>query len=135
MAAGADQRKTTDTTAAIVRMPQIVVPDGTSIEPLVLMRLTAALAVTLLLAACRGERVPRDYQNTPPAVTHPVTSSQQTPTAHGLPGPSPEPSTGVEGKALPREPKLKDQAPVTDTQHQTQTGGTTVTGTHLRARP
>jgi hypothetical protein len=111
------------------------VPDGTCIEHDALMRITIVLAAAALLAACRGERVPRDYQNTPPAVTHPVTSSQQTPTAHGLPGPAPEPSSGVEGKALPREPKLKDQAPVTDTQHQTQTGGTTVTGTHLRARP
>ena len=108
------------------------------------MRLTAALAVTLLLAACRGERVPRDYQNTPPAVTHPVTSSQQTPTAHGLPGPSPEPSTGVEGKSLAPAKKLKDQAPsgtepgppATNSQHMTQTSGAAVTtGTHLAMRP
>src|SRR5258708_16238781 len=127
MAAGAVQRKTTETTAAIVRMPQIVVPDGTSIEPLVLMRLTAALAVTLLLAACRGERVPRDYQNTPPAVTHPVTSSQQTPTAHGLPGPSPQPSTGVEGKTTPENPKLKDPAPAPGTATGTVTGTVTRT--------
>ena len=99
------------------------------------MRITIALAAAALLAACRGERVPRDYQNTPPAVTHPVTSSQQTPTAHGLPGPAPEPSKGVEGPNPPPKPKLKDQAPATDSQHQTQTGGAAVTGTHLAARP
>jgi hypothetical protein len=95
------------------------------------MRFTAALAAALLLAACRGERVPRDYQNTPPAVTHPVTSSQQTPTAHGLPGPSAEPSSGVEGKSQAPPAKLKDQAPsnkepgppTTDSRHVTQTSG------------
>ncbi len=107
------------------------------------MRLPVALAVALLLVACRGERVPRDYQNTPPAVTHPVTSSQQTPTAHGLPGPSPEPSTGVEGKRLPPPAKLKDQAPThgarttrDEGQNVTPASGTSVTtGTHLAARP
>lgn len=96
------------------------------------MRITIALAAAVLLAACRGEKVPRDYQNTPPAVTHPVTSSQQTPTAHGLPGPSPEPSTGAEGKITAQNPKLKDQAPVTGTATGTLTGTATgtVTTTH-----
>jgi len=60
------------------------------------MTLIAALAV--LLVACRGEKTPRDYQNEPPAMTHPVNSSTQTPTANGMPGPAPEPSTGAEGK-------------------------------------
>ena len=117
-------------------MARIVVPDGTCIELAILMRITSAAVVTLaLLAACRGERVPRDYQNTPPAVTHPVTSSQQTPTAHGLPGPAPEPSKDVEGKSPNPLPKMKDQAPVTDSQHQTQTSGTARTGTRLAVRP
>jgi hypothetical protein len=120
------------------------VPDGTSIELTSSMRVTVAIAAAVLLAACRGERVPRDYQNTPPAVTHPVTSSQQTPTAHGLPGPSAEPSTGVEGKSQAPPARLKDQAPsstepappVTNTQHVTQTSGAAVTtGTHVAARP
>lgn len=79
--------------------------------------------------------MPRDYQNTPPAVTHPVTSSQQTPTAHGLPGPGPEPSKGVEGKSPAPPEKLKDTPPVTDSQHETQTTATAVTGTRLGARP
>src|SRR5260221_13357648 len=121
--------------AIVCRMRRIVVPDGTCIERTALMRIAIALAAAALLAACRGERVPRDYQNTPPAVKHPVTSSQQTPTAHGLPGPAPEPSTGVEGKSLAPPKKLKDQAPsgaepgppAPNSQHVTQTCGAAVT--------
>src|SRR5436305_14870 len=46
------------------------------------MRITIiAASVLLLLSACRGEKPPRDYQNAPPAMTHPPTSSAQTPTA------------------------------------------------------
>ena len=84
------------------------------------MRTSAVLSAVVLLAACRGERVPRDYQNNPPAMTHPVTSSQGTPTAHGMPGPSPEPSKGAEGANITSKPSsaipastLKDQPPVT----------------------
>jgi hypothetical protein len=33
-------------------------------------------------------------------MTHPVTSSAQTPTAHGMPGPAPEPSSGAEGRTV-----------------------------------
>jgi hypothetical protein len=80
------------------------------------------LAVAIFLTACRGQKVPRDYQNNPPAATHPVTSSQQTPTAQGLPGPAPEPAKGVEGKSnskpvspIPPSTTLKDQAPATKT--------------------
>jgi len=67
----------------------------------------------VLIAACRGEKVPRDYQNEPPAMTHPVNSSTQTPTAHGMPGPAPEPSHGAEGNTQkpvgpsPLAPKTK----------------------------
>ena len=64
----------------------------------------AASAALLLLAACRGERPPRDYQNSPPAMTHPATTSSQTPSAHGMPGPAPEPSKGAEGKNVGRKP-------------------------------
>ena len=83
-------------------------------------RSIAALALAAaLLAGCRGEPVPRDYQNNPPAATHPVTSSSETPTAHGMPGAAPEPSQGAEGinvtrqpaTALPPTATLKDQAP------------------------
>ena len=76
-------------------------------------------------------------------MTHPVTSSSDTPTAHGMPGPAPEPNKGVEGKNVTRKPEgpipptstLGDQPPVTDSQHATQTTSTAVTGTHLATPP
>ena len=107
------------------------------------MRRILCLAV-VALAACRGERVPRDYQNNPPAMTHPVTKSSDTPTAHGMPGPAPQPSKGAEGSNVTRQPTsatsstytISDQAPATtDTQHATQTGGRAVTGTQLKVKP
>lgn len=108
------------------------------------MRPITCLAAVVLLAACRGEKVPRDYQNNPPAMTHPVTKSSDSPTAHGMPGAAPEPSKGAEGLNPTRQPTspipptntIHDQAPsTTDTQHATQTGGAAVTGTHLAAPP
>ncbi len=90
----------------------------------------AAAATFLLLGACRGEKVPRDYHNAPPAMMHPANSSAQTPTAHGMPGPAPEPSKGAEGANLTQKPvspvpaseKLGNQAPSTT--------GTATTATH-----
>jgi len=102
------------------------------------MRRIVCLAAVAALAACRNEPIPRDYQNNPPAMTHPVTKSSDTPTAHGMPGPAPEPSKGVEGKSVAQQPTLPDQAPTpstTDTQHATQTGGRAVTGTQLHVKP
>src|SRR4051812_35431399 len=117
--------------------------------PSLLAVLLAVLIAVLLFSACRGEPAPKDYQNTPPAVTHPATTSSQTPTANGLPAPGPEPSTGVEGKTtLPVTPgtttTIKDQAPsaadtasetggppLKNSPHATQTTSTAVTGTHL----
>lgn len=108
------------------------------------MRRIAILAAVAALAACRGEKIPRDYQNNPPAMTHPVTKSSDTPTAHGMPGAAPEPSKGAEGQNPSRQPTsataptvtLGDQAPsTTDTQHATQTGGRAVTGTQLKVKP
>ena len=64
----------------------------------------AASAALLLLAACRGEPAPRDYQNNPPAMTHPPTTSSQTPAANGMPGAAPEPSKGAEGKNVGGKP-------------------------------
>jgi hypothetical protein len=69
-----------------------------------LRRALAASAALLLLAACRGEPTPRDYQNNPPAMTHPPTTSSETPTAHGMPGAAPEPSTAAEGKNTQGKP-------------------------------
>ena len=107
------------------------------------MRRVAVAALVVAVAACKGEKPPRDYQNEPPAMTPPVTSSSDTPTAHGMPGPAPEPNKGVEGKNVTRKPAspipptstLGDQPPVTDSQHATQTTSTAATGTHLATPP
>lgn len=103
----------------------------------------ALAAVVLSLLACKGEAPPRDYQNNPPAMTHPVTSKAQTPAQNGMPAPSAEPSSGAEGPSAPYKAKdptaptttLKDQSPSTDNQHSTQTSGTVVTGTSLATKP
>ena len=58
-------------------------------------------AIIAALAGCRGEPVPRDYQNAPPAMTHPADSKEQTPTAGGGGQAPPEPTAGVEGTAGP----------------------------------
>jgi hypothetical protein len=87
------------------------------------MRISAAIAFLFILA-CQREAPPRDYQNNPPAMTHPVTTSSQSPTAHGMKPAAPEPSKGVEGKNVVRKPitpvppptlTLKDQPPATTT--------------------
>ncbi|HEY3054802.1 MAG TPA: hypothetical protein VGK31_02605 [Thermoanaerobaculia bacterium] len=87
------------------------------------MRRLSATILVMALASCRGEPVPRDYQNAPPAMTHPPQKKSETPTQHGMPGPAPEPSTGVEGKNITRKPtapvpptpKVKDQPPAVTT--------------------
>lgn len=78
-----------------------------------------AVILVLALAACRGENPPRDYQNAPPAATHPAQTREESPAAKGMPPPTPEPSTGVEGTATGETSTvtttIKDQAPVTTT--------------------
>jgi hypothetical protein len=68
-----------------------------------MIRMLIVLAI-VALAGCRGEPVPRDYQNAPPAMMHPATSQDETPAHHGLGQGSPEPSSGVEGTIAPHEP-------------------------------
>jgi hypothetical protein len=82
----------------------------------------ALLILTIMMAACKREIPPRDYQNNPPAMTHPVTSSAKSPSGQGMQGAAPEPNKGVEGKSnrKPVDPTqatatLKDQPPVTNT--------------------
>lgn len=60
------------------------------------MRMVIVVAL-LFLAACRGEPVPRDYQNHPPDVSKPAQSETATPAAHGLGNTPPQPSSGNEG--------------------------------------
>jgi len=83
------------------------------------------LLIIVALAACRGEPTPRDYQNAPPAMTHPAQSATQTPTQHGMGQAPPVVSSGAEGTAVPYQPvtpppkpqttTMPDQAPVTTT--------------------
>lgn len=67
--------------------------------------IVVALLVALLVAltACRGEPVPRDYQNAPPDVSHPPQSKAETPSAGATGQAPPQPTTGVEGTAGPYE--------------------------------
>jgi hypothetical protein len=82
-----------------------------------------SLALIVLAFACRREMPPRDYQNNPPAMTHPVTSSAQSPAVNGMKPAAPQPNKGVEGNNITRQPaspipptmKLKDQPPVSTT--------------------
>lgn len=67
------------------------------------MRLVVIAAIIAALAACRGEPVPRDYQNAPPAMTHPADTKAETPAQHGGGEAPPQPTTGVEGTAGPYE--------------------------------
>ena len=80
------------------------------------------LSLILLALACKREMPPRDYQNAPPAMTHPATSSTQSPAQNGMQNAAPEPSKGVEGKTngKPTSPNpatltLKDQPPANTT--------------------
>jgi hypothetical protein len=57
----------------------------------------------LALTACRGEPVPRDYQNAPPDVTHPPQTKSDTPAEAATGDAPPQPSTGNEGTAGPYE--------------------------------
>ena len=84
---------------------------GTCVEPDVLMRSAVAALAAAALFACRGEPPPRDYQNNPPAMTHPPQKKSQTPSANGMPAAAPEPSKGVQGPNVTPKTKLPDQAP------------------------
>jgi hypothetical protein len=84
------------------------------------------IALALALGACRGESPPRDYQNAPPAMTHPPQNKGESPAAKGMPAPSPEPSSGPEERISATAPvtppvtatvttTIEDQAPPTKT--------------------
>ena len=86
------------------------------------MKRLVMIAIIAALAGCRGEPVPRDYQNAPPAMTHPPQTQSETPSAHGMGQAPPQPSSGVEGTSAPYQPV----APTTDT---TATSSTSVENT------
>ena len=57
----------------------------------------------LALTACRGEPVPRDYQNAPPDVGKAAQTQADTPSQGATGTAPPQPTTGNEGKAGPYE--------------------------------
>lgn len=67
------------------------------------MRLIVPCVLAILLAGCRGEPVPRDYQNAPPAATNPPQTQSETPSVGATGQAPPQPSTGNEGTAGPYE--------------------------------
>ena len=68
------------------------------------MRTLIVAALLVALTACRGEPVPRDYQNAPPDMTHPPDTKTDAPSAGATGQAPPQPSTGVEGTAGAYEP-------------------------------
>jgi hypothetical protein len=66
----------------------------------------------LLLMACRGEKIPRDYQNAPPAMTHPVDKASEAPDTKPS-AVDAEPSLGAEGTSPPHKTTTNVSAPVT----------------------
>jgi hypothetical protein len=66
--------------------------------------------LVLILGACRGEPIPRDYQNNPPAMTDPVDSKEEAPDPQSSTT-VPEPSYGAEGTTGPYEPTRPDVDP------------------------
>ena len=79
------------------------------------MKRIVMLAIIAALAACRGEPVPRDYQNAPPAMTHPAQTQSQTPSAQGMGQAPPQPSSGVEGPSAPYQPEKPPASETTST--------------------
>ena len=79
------------------------------------MRLIVPCVLAILLAGCRGEPVPRDYQNAPPAMTSPADSKAQTPSQHGMGQADPLPSSGASGTAAPTQPVTPPAEPTTTT--------------------
>lgn len=61
------------------------------------MRTLIVVVLLAALTACRGEPVPRDYQNAPPDVSNPPQTRSDTPSAGATGQAPPQPSTGNEG--------------------------------------
>lgn len=88
------------------------------------MRLLIVVAALALLAGCRGEPVPRDYRNHPPAVSNPPQSATASPGQHSGAEAPPQPTTGVEGTAGPYQPVTPPEKPITTTLPDTPPTGT-----------
>lgn len=80
------------------------------------MKRSLLVALCLLLGACRGEPVPRDYQNAPPDMGNAATTKSDTPAGHGMGEPGRETSTGGEAMTpndQPVAPASSTGAPTT----------------------
>jgi hypothetical protein len=84
-----------------------------ALNPTLSVKIAVLVLSLVFLTACRGEPVPRDYQNHPPTMTDPATTKSETPAGHGMTQATPEPTTGVEGTAGPYE--AVDPQPATTT--------------------
>jgi hypothetical protein len=82
------------------------------------------VAAIVLLTACRGEPVPRDYQNAPPEMTHPPQSATATPSAGATGQAPPQPSTGGEGPNPTNQPVAPPPQPTSTTMADTPPTGT-----------
>lgn len=87
---------------------------------------TVIVVVIFALTACRGEPVPRDYQNAPPDIGNAPQTQSQTP-SQGATGDAPQPSTGNEGTAGPYEQMTPPETPTTTTLSDTPPTSTTTT--------
>jgi PBP1b-binding outer membrane lipoprotein LpoB len=84
------------------------------LNPSVFIMRALIVAAILLLTACRGEPVPRDYQNAPPDMTHAAQSKTDAPSNATVETP-PEPSTGGEGPNPVAQPVAPPAQPTTTT--------------------
>jgi hypothetical protein len=82
---------------------------------ILVMRTLIVAALIAALTACRGEPVPRDYQNAPPDMTHPPDTKTDAPSSGATGQAPPQPSTGVEGTAGPYKTVTPPEQPTTTT--------------------
>jgi hypothetical protein len=85
------------------------------LNPSVFIMRALIVAAILLLTACRGEPVPRDYQNAPPDMTHPPQKKTDVPATGATGQAPPEPTTGVEGPNPVAQPVTPPAQPTTTT--------------------
>jgi hypothetical protein len=85
------------------------------LNPNVFVMRALIVAAIVLLTACRGEPVPRDYQNAPPDMTHAAQSKTDAPSTGATGQAPPEPTKGVEGPNPVSAPVTPPAQPTTTT--------------------
>ncbi len=99
-----------------------------------MLRKTIAPMLILVLAGCRGESVPRDYQNAPPGATHAADDTAGAPPPQAMNN-NPEPSSGAEGTLAPYTPVDNQGAATTSTAGATRIPENAVTTTNKMSMP